>query len=92
MIEKVDEIGLVAQTCKLPFVKEMCCLDMCARTFKYILRTRLRTALLNFRAVGAQHIEEEMKGYVVNLFNLCLGVGPKSQKVYASKFDPIVLQ
>ncbi len=84
---EIHEIGLVAQTCKLPFVKEMCCVDMCARTFKYILRTRLRTALLNFRAVGAQHIEEEMKGYVVNLFNLCLGVGPKSQKVKNSIYN-----
>lgn len=75
------KIGLVAQLCKLPFVKDMCVIDMVGRVTKHIFQNRMRSAIIHFKAVGATNIDDEMKNYAATLFTLVLGINEKSHKV-----------
>ncbi|KAJ3223612.1 hypothetical protein HK099_000904 [Clydaea vesicula] len=76
----VRYLGLIYRLSKIPFIKDMCAIEMIARAFKGIFKCKIRTALLNFRSVGATSIEDQMKEYPVSMFNWLLGKGSKSEK------------
>ncbi|KAJ3091624.1 hypothetical protein HK102_014054, partial [Quaeritorhiza haematococci] len=85
-------LGLIAKLSNLPPIREVCCIDMIARAFKCLFRARMRGAMLHFRVVGATQVEEEMKTYATNMFNMVLGSGDKVQKFWLEKLQIEVLR
>lgn len=74
-------LGLIAKVSKIPFIREMCCIDMVARSVKNLFRIKMKTSILHFKSVGATNIDDQMKDYAVTIFNYVLGFGEKSEKV-----------
>ena len=74
-------LGQVANLSKIPFIREMACIEMVARTAKHFLQARLQTAILHFKSVGATQIDEEMKTYACNVFSLLLTHSEKTARV-----------
>jgi hypothetical protein len=78
-------LGFICQNSKIPFVRSMAMVEMVARISKRIFQTRLRSAIIHFRSIGATSIKEQMKSYAANLFSILLGVGDKTQKLVEIK-------
>jgi hypothetical protein len=83
-------LGLVAHLSKLSFVKEMCIIDMLARTTKTIFQAKIRNAIMHFRNVGATQVDEEMKNYGTTMFSFLLGKNDKCVKFLKDKVIPEV--
>lgn len=77
-------LGLIARISKIPYIRDMCFIEMIARAFKYVFRNRTRNALLHFRAVGATSIDDQLKDYTATMFNTVLGRSEKAEKVNIS--------
>ncbi|TPX68750.1 hypothetical protein SpCBS45565_g02959 [Spizellomyces sp. 'palustris'] len=87
----VRYLGHISRLSTLPYIRDMAHTEMVARAFKSLFRTRLRTAILHFRSVGATVIDEEMKTYAVGMFGVALGSGEKRKKFFEDKLrDEIV--
>jgi hypothetical protein len=65
-------LGLVAQHTKLPCVKELCLVEMLARSCKVVLSRKIREAVQNFRRIGATKVENELIRIAVEFFNQVL--------------------
>ena len=55
---------------------------MMARSCKRIFAEKLRRAIFHFRDVEANNIDDEMKSYVVRMFNQLLGTFEQQRKVF----------
>ena len=71
-------IGMIYKLSVIPCVKEVCLVSIISRCFKEVFRDKMRSSLLGFKSVGATNIENQMKDFAVQFFNLCLGKGDKS--------------
>jgi len=83
--------GYILAQSKVPAIKDACIIEMVARTAKGVFASRMRSAILHFKNVGATLIDEEMKGYACTLFSLVLGVNDKSYKVLLASNDLIIV-
>ena len=77
----VRYIGKIYLQTRLPSIRQVCLVEMLARSIKLICRQRLRQAVLHYRNVEASHVEEELKSVVVALFQSVLSTGVKGLKV-----------
>lgn len=84
--------GLIASLSTLPFIRDLCHTEMISRSFKSIFRTRLRSAILHFRSVGATNIDEEMRTYAAGMFSTALGAGEKVRKFYEERLQGVVAE
>lgn len=78
-------IGIIAKSTKLPYVRDLCFIEMVARACKCIFRNRLRKAVFHFRSVEATRIDEEMKSYIVSFFQSLLNEGSQREKFWEEK-------
>ncbi|KAL7750789.1 hypothetical protein RI367_003746 [Sorochytrium milnesiophthora] len=81
-------LGLIAKHTKLPYIKELCVVEMAARCFKHLLNDRVRSAVLNFRKIQAKRIDDEMKTLAVNMFNEALGTSEASRRFWDEHMKP----
>ncbi|EPZ35991.1 Translation initiation factor eIF3 subunit 135 domain-containing protein [Rozella allomycis CSF55] len=66
-------LGIIYKLTSLPYVKEICAIEMLARTCKHLFNDKFRNAVIHFKQVKAQKPEEEMKAYVIQLLNSIIG-------------------
>jgi hypothetical protein len=83
-------LGLIARLSTLPHVRNMASIEMVARASKYILETKLRSAILHFKSVGATQIDEEMKNYTTNIFSTILGNSERAERYFLEKLKPLI--
>jgi hypothetical protein len=77
----ISKIGLIATSTKLPYVKDLCNVEIVARCCKLIFNDKIRKAIVHFGDVKAQKVEEEMKSYTLQLFMTVLGNHEQSRRV-----------
>ncbi|KAJ1502356.1 hypothetical protein HMI54_009111, partial [Coelomomyces lativittatus] len=71
-------LGLISRYTKLPFVKELCFVEMIARSCKFIFNTWIRTSLLNFKRIEATKIDDELIRLTIEYFNNILNAHEKT--------------
>ncbi|KAI9139390.1 clustered mitochondria-domain-containing protein [Paraphysoderma sedebokerense] len=81
----IRHLGLVARHTKLPYIKEMCFIEMIARSCKVLFRDQIRRAIINFRKIEASKIEDELRNLAIKLFNNVLGNGDGVKKFWEEK-------
>lgn len=87
----IRHLGLIASLSKIPYTRDLCCVEMTARAAKVIFNARLRALIIHFRSVGATQIDEEMNSWVSNTFSVFLGSGDKSEKFFEEKLKPEIM-
>ncbi|KAI8911121.1 translation initiation factor eIF3 subunit 135-domain-containing protein, partial [Gorgonomyces haynaldii] len=88
----VRYLGLICHKSSIPFIRNICLIEMVARTAKHVFRTRLREAILHFKSVGATNIDAEMRGYGASFFSSVLGVGDKTKHMFESRLRPLLVK
>ncbi|ORY42164.1 hypothetical protein BCR33DRAFT_718365 [Rhizoclosmatium globosum] len=83
-------LGMIAQLSHIPYIKDMMCIEMVARSFKSLFVTSLRQLMIHFRSVGATQIEEETKNWTANMFSMVLGTSDKAKKFFDERLKPEV--
>ncbi|KAI8913757.1 translation initiation factor eIF3 subunit 135-domain-containing protein [Powellomyces hirtus] len=81
----VRYLGHVARLSTLPYIRSLARTEICARSFKSLFQTRIRSAIMHFKSVGATNIDEEMKTYAVGMFSGVLGGGDKSRRYFEER-------
>lgn len=76
-------LGLIYTITRLPSVRQVCLVEMMARSIKSLCRQYLRRAVLHYREVEAAHVEEELKNIVVKLFQSSLGDDEGLRKLWS---------
>lgn len=61
-------LGIVESKATLPHSKEACMIDMIARSFKHIYRSRLRQAIFHYQQMGATKIQSELFSLTADLY------------------------
>ncbi|KAJ3019310.1 UNVERIFIED_CONTAM: hypothetical protein HDU68_010726 [Siphonaria sp. JEL0065] len=84
----VRYLGMIAQLSHIPYIRDMMCIEMVARSFKSIFVTRLRELMLRFRSVGATQIDKETKSWTANMFSVMLGSSDHALKFFDEKLRP----
>ncbi|KAJ3097235.1 hypothetical protein HDU97_005059 [Phlyctochytrium planicorne] len=88
----VRYLGYVAGLSSIPYIQELASIEMVARAAKSLFRAKLRTLILHFRSVGATQIEEETRGWAVNIFAAVLGDGERNTKYFEERLRPEILR
>ncbi|KNE63740.1 hypothetical protein AMAG_08823 [Allomyces macrogynus ATCC 38327] len=73
----VRYLGLVTKYTKLPYVKELCLIEMVARAVKVVWGHVMRRATLDFRRIEATKVDHEHVRITIDLFNQVLGADEK---------------
>ncbi|RKO98384.1 hypothetical protein CXG81DRAFT_28779 [Caulochytrium protostelioides] len=87
-------LGQLASLTPLPHVRHLCVIDMIARAAKRILRARLRAAYLHFHAIGATHVEDELRNGAAAVVASVCAASPTAhgERFFADVLAPTVLQ
>lgn len=62
-------LGLVEEKAMLPHAKEVCMIEMIARSFKHAYKSRLRQAIFHYQQMGATKIQQELFALTADLYN-----------------------
>ncbi|KAJ3236306.1 hypothetical protein HDU81_010895 [Chytriomyces hyalinus] len=84
----VRYLGVVAKESRIPYIRDMVCIEMAARAFKNLFHARLRGLMVHFRSVGATQVEEETKKFTASMFSTMLGNSESSLKFFDEKLKP----
>ncbi|KAI8825463.1 translation initiation factor eIF3 subunit 135-domain-containing protein [Chytriomyces cf. hyalinus JEL632] len=84
----VRYLGAVAKESRIPYIRDMVCIEMAARAFKNLFHARLRGLMVHFRSVGATQVEEETKKFTASMFSTMLGNSESSLKFFDEKLKP----
>ncbi|KAI8588718.1 hypothetical protein BDZ88DRAFT_177724 [Geranomyces variabilis] len=87
----VRYLGHIARLSTLPYIRSLACNEMAARAFKSLFQTRIRSAIVHFKSVGATSIDDEMRTYAVGMFSGVLGGGEKSRRFFEERLRLEVL-
>lgn len=71
-------------------MRDLCLTEMVARISKRVVNEKLRRAVFHFRDVQAVQVEDEMKSYVVRLFNQILGSTEQQVKFWKEHLNGAV--
>ena len=72
--------GLVTEMTNLPHVRAICEVEMIARTLKPIFKSRLRSAIKQFKKLAASKAQEEIEIVAVNFFSGVLSLTESASK------------
>ncbi|TPX34212.1 hypothetical protein SmJEL517_g03125 [Synchytrium microbalum] len=82
--------GLMAKLSTLPYIRQLCAVDMVARSCKALFRRRMRREILRFKSTGATVVDEPFRDEVVGLFNTVLGSSMAARKFWEETLKGVV--
>ena len=81
---------MIAKLSSLPHIRNLACIEMVARAVKHVFNSKLRSAILNFKSVGATQIDDKMKSYASLAFSNILCRGDKSQRYFEDHLKSLI--
>eukprot|EP00835_Amoeboradix_gromovi_P004358 NODE_335_length_10686_cov_0.203363.p1 type:complete len:728 gc:universal NODE_335_length_10686_cov_0.203363:3632-1449(-) len=83
-------LGQIAKKSRIPFIRDLCCIEMISRAFKVILNDEVRKKIITFYNMGASSIDLEINKIVVGLFNKLAIHSKESLKFWKDVLNPLV--
>lgn len=83
-------LGLIFKLTRLPYIRNLCAMEMIARAGKQLFRETIRNAILQFRSVEAAYIDDELNFTAVKFFQQLLGSLETQRRVWEEQLSKIV--
>ena len=84
-------LGQIANKTRIPFIRDLCCIEMTSRAFKCLLNEKIRKQIIQYYSMGASSVDEEISKSVVNFMNLLVIHSKESLKFWRDTLLPLVL-
>ncbi|TPX48024.1 hypothetical protein SeMB42_g02028 [Synchytrium endobioticum] len=82
--------GWIAKLSTLPYIRQLCAVDMITRSCKTIFRRRMRREILRFKSTGATVVDDPFRDEVVGLFNVVLGASMACRKFWDETLQNVI--